>query len=160
MGGLGDSSLEEAEADVFFVDDAVALAGGLLEAFAVPDGDEAAGTGDEAGLLQDAGGGGDGGAAGAEHDGEKFLGDGETIALHAVLAHQEPARETRFERVHAIAGGGLGGLGEDSLDEAQQAEADFAEGLGKLKQDGGFDAEAVSGNLHADCQRRRSVTSD
>lgn len=59
---------------------------------------------DETASSEQAGGDGDGGAAGADHLGEELLGEGEPGRLVAVSDHKEPAGEALLDVVEAVAG--------------------------------------------------------
>src|SRR2546422_11673590 len=84
----GDSGEQPVE---FGAGDAVALAGGVLQAVSVDDGHAASGVADKPGLLEDPGGHGYGGSPDSEHLGEEFLGEGEFVAADAVVGEEHPA---------------------------------------------------------------------
>lgn len=65
--------------------------------------------GDEAAALEDTGAEGDGGAAGADHLGEKLLGEEEGGLTDAVGDHEKPSGEAFLDFMEAIAGGDLTG---------------------------------------------------
>ncbi len=96
-------------------DRGVAFAGGFFQPAAVVNSDAAAIVGDEAGLLQDAGGDGDAGAPSAEHVREKFLSERHDVSAESILTHQEPTREAFVHFVQAIAGGDVRGLHSQGL---------------------------------------------
>lgn len=89
------------------LNDAIAIAGGLAELVEIGDGDIAAGVGDHAGFLQNAGSNADTGATCAQHLSEKFLGERHVFVADAVVAHQQPAGQAFFDTVQAVAGGQL-----------------------------------------------------
>ena len=76
---------------------------------------------DQAGLLQNAGRDRDAGPACAQHVGQKFLGQGHQVGADAVLAHQQPARQSFIHFVQPIAGRHLGSLHGQHLHVALQA---------------------------------------
>ena len=131
--GHPDLWLDEALAVEVFeeaLDYGEALAGCVCEAFAVDDVDLAAAVPDDATALKAAGGEGDGGAAGADHVGEDLLGELHGGAFEPVGDHEQPAGETLFNLVKAVAGGELGGDEGLVLD---VAEDQAAEGLVALE---------------------------
>src|SRR3989442_1637009 len=117
----GDSGEQPVE---FGADDAVALAGGVLEAVSVDDGHSASEVADESGLLEDPGGDGYGGPADSEHLGQEFLGEGEFVAAHPVVGEEHPAAAPFLDGVQPVAGHLLGDLAEQrlgvALDEAAE----------------------------------------
>src|SRR5437588_2960302 len=88
-------------------DDAVTLAGRPLELAAVKYPDRPALIGDRAGLLERPGRDGDGRPLGAKHRREKFVGELEGVALHGVVADEEPAREPGADRMRGVTRSGL-----------------------------------------------------
>jgi hypothetical protein len=62
---------------------------------------------DQTAALQAAGGERDGGAAGAEHFGQEFLGEEEGWRTDSVFNHEEPAGQALFDFMEAVAGGEL-----------------------------------------------------
>jgi hypothetical protein len=60
------------------------------------------------------------GPADAQHQGQKFVGGGQVIPVHPVVAHQQPAGETLFDRVTAVGQSCLTHLDHECLHEAQQ----------------------------------------
>ena len=91
---------------------------------------------------------GDTGAAHPQHHGQKFMGQRHGIGVHAVMRHQQPARQPLFQLGAAIGQGGMGGLDHEGLGRFQhqrgQAGA-FAQCLGKGTR---RHAIAVAGDLH------------
>lgn len=126
---------------------AIALAGGAFEAVAVDDGDAAAAVGDPAGVLEGAGGGGNAGAADAEDGRQMLVGDGEGVAVHAVVHLEEPVDDALADLVGGVAGGELHAGEGDGVGMAQEGAVE----AGKLR--GGFvervdgDAEGLAGDL-------------
>ncbi len=104
--------------------DGVTLTGGVFEALAVGDFDFAAMVVNEAGSLEDTGCEGDGGAAGADHFGEKLLGELEAQRADAIGDHEEPAGEALFDAMEAVAGGDLAGEHAGVLDLLKDEGAD------------------------------------
>ena len=98
----------------------VALAGGVLEADAVQDGDPAVLIADDASLLQRAGGDADGGAAHAQHHGDQVLRKRQLRDAAAIVRGQQPAGETLAEFMVCVAGGGLRHLDVEDVRVAQQ----------------------------------------
>src|ERR1700759_2959599 len=88
-------------------DDGVALARGLFQTFAIDDLDAATAVPDEAVALEGSRGEGNAGAAGAEHFSEKLLRQLKMIGFEAIPNHQQPASESFFDFVEAVAGGEL-----------------------------------------------------
>ncbi len=85
----------------------VARARRCFEASAVEDGDVAAAVADQLALLQRLRRLGDADAPHPEHVPEEFMRHAESVRLHAIVRHQQPAREARLHHVKAIARGGL-----------------------------------------------------
>src|SRR5215212_2387793 len=85
-------------------DEAIALAGGFLQARPVSDEDTAALVIDGAYSLQGARRDGDAGTAHGEHDREEFLGEWQRVGFGAVMRHQQPTREPFREIVVRVAG--------------------------------------------------------
>src|SRR4051794_4980374 len=74
----------------------VALAGFLLQAIRIHDMNAPAAVTDEALALQGARGRGHRGSPRTQHDSQKLLRQVESVVLHAVAHHQEPARQAFF----------------------------------------------------------------
>ena len=131
-------------------DDAVALAGFPEESVAIEDLDFAAVVEDDAVLLVDLGGEADGGSADAQHVAEELLGEGDGVGAEAVVGEEEPAGKALADAVFGVAAGGLGGLDELGLGEAED---EVVEGVEAAELAGGVvegAGEAVSGSLHVD----------
>ena len=88
-------------------DDGVALARSVFKPFAVDDLDASTAVSYEAVTLERSRGKGDAGAAGAKHLSEKFLSQLKVIGFEAIPNHQQPASESFFDFVEAVAGGEL-----------------------------------------------------
>ena len=88
-------------------DDGVALARGVFKPFAVDDLDASTAVSDKAVTLEGSSGEGDAGAAGAEHFSQKLLSQLKVIGFEAIPNHQQPASESFFDFVEAVAGGEL-----------------------------------------------------
>ena len=69
-------------------------------------------------LLQGPGGNGHGAALDAEHVGKKLVGQVKAVAVGAVVAHQQPARQACLHFMEAVAGGGLRQLGKQHIEVA------------------------------------------
>jgi hypothetical protein len=82
--------LKKSQANIFFVDDRIALASGIHESRTILDGYMPSCVGDESCLLQCGCSDGNGTSAGAQHGGQKLVRYGQTITLNPVTAHQEP----------------------------------------------------------------------
>src|SRR5207253_9642258 len=82
----------------------VAPAGSGLESTPVQNGDIAAAVMDQVAPLQGARRLGDADSADAKHEGQVFLRDLEVVRVGAILGHQQPARQPRFDHVEARTG--------------------------------------------------------
>jgi hypothetical protein len=88
-------------------DDGITLAGGAFKALAIDNLYATPAVSDKAVPLEGSGGEGDAGAAGAEHLSKKLLRQVEVIGFETVPDHQQPAGESFFYLVEAVAGGEL-----------------------------------------------------
>lgn len=148
------------EVGVELMDDVEAVAGGRSQSVRIEDGDFSTAVSDEPAALEGASDHDDGGALGAEHLGEDFLGEMQGVLLYAVADHEEPAGEAGFCLVQLVAGGELGDGEALLLDELEQAGADF---FGSEEEVADFSKrDAPTGGLHLDeaADGRRGGTED
>jgi len=82
---------------VEMADGAITLTSGVFELFAIQDGDDPASIFNISFLLKNTGRRTHAGAVGAEHGGQKIMGNKHGASIHAVMSHEQPARETLFD---------------------------------------------------------------
>src|SRR5581483_11161085 len=102
--------IAQGKSAVEMLDGLVAFAGCQFQFLAVDDFDRPAQVFDESRLLQNAGRQAHARPSGAQHLREKLVGDGKKFRVHAVLTHEQPARQPLFDLVQPVAGGNLGNL--------------------------------------------------
>jgi hypothetical protein len=107
----------------------VAFAGSRLEPLPVHNLDLPTMVANETGLLQHIGDDRDSGAAHAEHLRQEFVGKLDGVAVKAVAGLQQPATQTRLDRMQGVAGSGLLDLTEQHL---ALADTDLADGVAVL----------------------------
>src|SRR5437762_7669022 len=103
--------------------DAVAFAGGRLEAVAISDRDLAVMVADQSRALQLASSHGHPCAPHSEHRGEELVRHRHDIQLNAVVRHEQPTSESLLDRVQPIAGRSLGAEVHESGGEAKHSHA-------------------------------------
>ena len=112
------TDLIKSEANKFLVDDPIALARSMSEALVILDRHMSTRICDESSLAQHTGCHGDRGSARAQHHGQKFMRYRQMIALHSVVAHQQPPGQTLFEFMYPITRSRLSGLRKHCLNES------------------------------------------
>lgn len=108
--------------------------------------------------MQQAGGEADAGAVGAEHGGEKIVGDWENSGVDAILGHEEPAGEALLNSVQAIARGGLRHLQAENDGVQLKLAVQLRQGREKFLQNGSRHALTVSGDLRDFLKRTAAQT--